>query len=95
MEIEITARHFKAPKELRTFVEKEVRQLRRYFDGLLDCHVILSLDNGQQVAEIIAHSKRHQFTVIESGQKMDRSVVLAVEKLKSQLRRHKDKLTDK
>ena len=95
MDITITARHFKAPKELRTFTEKEVRKMRRYFDGVLTCHVVLSRENNREVAEIIAHSKKHQFTVIEASQKMDRAVVLAAEKLKTQITRYKDKLTEK
>ena len=95
MQIEVTARHFKAPRELRNLVEKEVRKLERYFDGVLDCHIILSRDNGREVAEIVAHSKKHQFTVIEAGQKMDRAVVLAVDKLKTQLLRHKARLIEK
>ncbi len=95
MQIEVTARHFKAPKELRILVEKEVRRLSKYFDGVLDCRVVLSHDNGQEVAEIVAHSKRHQFNAIESGQKMDRVVVQAIDKLRTQLQRYKDKLIEK
>jgi len=95
MQVKVTARHFKAPKELRDFVEKEVRKLERYFDGVLNCHVILSSDNGQEVAEIVAHSKKHQFTAIESGQKMDRAVVVAVDKLRTQLQRYKSRLIEK
>ena len=95
MQIEVTARHFKAPKQLRDFVEKEVRELRAYFDGILDCRIILTKDNGQEVAEIIAHSKGHQFTVVEASQKMDRAVVLAVDKLKAQMRRYKERLVEK
>ena len=95
MRIEVTARHFKAPKQLRDFVEKEVRELRGYFDGILDCRIILSKDNGREVAEIIAHAKGHQFTVVEVSQKMDRAVVLAVDKLKTQMRRYKERLVEK
>ncbi len=95
MEIEITARHFKAPKELRTFVEKEVRRLTRYYDGVLNCHVVLSRDNWHEVAEIVAFSKKHQFKAMEVGQKMDRAVILAVEKLKTQMMRYKSKLIEK
>lgn len=95
MDITITARHFKAPPELRTFAEKEVRKLRRYYNGVLTCHVVLSREGNRDVAEIIAHSKKHQFTVIEASQKMDRAVVQATEKLKTQIKRYKDKITDK
>lgn len=95
MRIEVTARHFRAPRELRNFVEREIRRLKRYYGGVLDCQVVLSRGNGQAMVEIVAHSKGHQFTVIESSPKIDRAVVLAVEKLKSQLKRHKEKLVEK
>jgi len=95
MQVKVTARHFKAPKELRDFVENEVHKLERYFDGVLNCHVILSRDNSQEVAEIVAHSKKHQFNVIETGQKMDRAVVVAVDKLRTQLQRYKSRLIEK
>ncbi len=95
MQVKVTARHFKAPKEFRDFVENEVRKLERYFDGVLNCHVILSRDNGQEVAEIVAHSKRHQFTVVETGPKMNRAVAVAIDKLRTQLQRYKDRLIEK
>ena len=93
--IDVTARHFKAPKMLRTFVEKEIRKLNRYFGGIMNYHVILTHETGQEVAEIVAHSKRHQFTAIGSDAKMDRAVVLAIEKLKVQMNRYKEKLVEK
>ncbi|UCH61721.1 MAG: ribosome-associated translation inhibitor RaiA [Fidelibacterota bacterium] len=95
MRVEVTARHFKAPKELRDFTEKEVTKLERYFDGVLNCRVILSRENGRVSAEIVAHSKKRQFKVIETGQKMDRAVVVAVDKLRTQLQRHKARLIHK
>lgn len=95
IQIEVTARHFKAPKMLRNFVEKEIRKLNRYFDGVMDYHIILTHETGQEVAEIVAHSKGHQFTAIDSDEKMDRAVVLAVEKMKAQMNRYKEKLVEK
>ena len=95
MKVEVTARHFEAPTELKEFVEKNVRKLDRYFDGVLNCRVILSHDVSQQVAEIIAHSKKHQFTAVESSKRMDRAVMKAVRRMKTQLRRYKAKLRDK
>lgn len=95
MKVEVTARHFEAPMELKEFVEKKIHRLDRYFNGVLDCRVILSNNISEQVAEIIAHSKKHQFTAVESSAKMDRAVMKAIRKMKTQLRRHKAKLRDK
>ena len=94
--IEVTARHFKAPKALRTFVEKEVRKLNRYYEeGVLDYRIILTHNPGIEEAEVIAHTKKHRFVAKESDIKMDRAVVLAVEKVKTQLNRHREKLLEK
>ncbi len=95
VQIEVTARHFKAPNMLRRFVEKEIRKLNRYFDGVMSYHVILTHEVGQEVAEIVAHSKKHQFTATDADIKMDRAVVLAVEKMKVQINRYKEKLVQK
>ena len=95
IQIEVTARHFKAPKMLRNFAEKEVRKLNRYYDGIMKYHVILTHETGQEVAEIIAHSKGHQFTAIDSDAKMDRAVVLAAGKMRAQMNRYKEKLAAK
>ena len=94
--IEVTARHFKAPKALRTFCEKEVRKLNRYYEeGILDYHIILTHGEKIEEAEIVANSKGHRFVAKDSDVKMDRAVVLAVEKIKNQLNKHREKMTSK
>ena len=90
--IEVTARHFKAPKALRTFCEKEVRKLNRYYDGILDYHIVLTHSEKEELAEIVANAKGHRFVAHQTDEKMDRAVVLAVEKIKSQLFTHTGKL---
>jgi ribosomal subunit interface protein len=95
MQIDVTVRHFTAPPELKDLVENEIRKLERYYDGVLACHVILSRENGHDIAEIIAHSKKHQFTVIEENPKIEHAVASAITKLKSQIMRYKDKLVSK
>ena len=95
MQIEVTARHFKAPQELKDLVAREVLKLERYFDGMISCHIVLSRENGYDMAEIIAHSKKRQFTVIEEDPKIERAVASAIDKLKTQVKRYKDKLVSK
>lgn len=95
MQIDVTARHFKAPPALKDLIVKEINKLGRYYDGVLACHVILSRENGHDVAEIIARSKKHQFTVIEEDPKIERAVASAISKFKTQVIRYKDKLVSK
>ena len=41
MQIHLTSRHFKATDKLKMFVENEVQRLEKYYDGIIEGHVIL------------------------------------------------------
>ncbi len=43
MQVQITARHFKANDELQAYVNDRVAKLKRYYDGITNVHVILDL----------------------------------------------------
>ncbi|RKY92000.1 ribosomal subunit interface protein, partial [candidate division KSB1 bacterium] len=42
MRVTFTARHFKASEQLRQYAENEVKKLKKFFDGIVDCDVILT-----------------------------------------------------
>jgi len=41
MQLNITARHFKASEALKEFTRKQVLRLKKYYDGIIDAEVIL------------------------------------------------------
>ena len=95
MELEVTARHFEMPPPLKELIEKEVGKLLRYYDGVLTCRVVLDHSNSEKTAQIVATAKGHLFTVTESHQKIEWAVTTAIEKLKHQISRYKEKLVEK
>jgi putative sigma-54 modulation protein len=93
-----TARHFKAHDSLRSFAEEESKKFSQIYDGIIKTEVILSYDkpeNSIKHAEVIVHAKNnHTFTAKESSDDFMKSIVSSMEKVETQVRKFKDKLTD-
>ncbi|MCI0449996.1 MAG: ribosome-associated translation inhibitor RaiA [Chlorobi bacterium] len=94
----LTARHFKAQDTLKEFAEAEIQKITRYFDGIIKTEIILSFDNSSgssKTAEVIVHAKNHQtFTSKESTDDFKLSIESAVDKVVTQIKKYKEKLTD-
>ena len=92
MRLNITARHFKLNDKIREYVKKEVSQLNKYYDGIVDMDVILGWEKKDRIAEI----KVNVFHTLLSAEKRTDDIYLsihgAVEKLERQLIKYKDRL---
>lgn len=93
-----TARHFKAHDSLKEYAEEESMKFAKIYDGIIKTEVILSFDkpeNSIKHAEIIVHAKNnHTFTAKESSDDFMKSIIGSMEKVETQIRKFKDKLTD-
>ncbi len=92
MHTKITARHFDLTPELRTRAEKEMESLKRFFDNIVSAEIELEVEKHRKLAEITV--KVYNTTLKASGETEDMylSIDQAVDKLKSQLKKHKGKL---
>ena len=96
MQVNFTARHFKAPDSLREFAEAEAEKLSKYYDGLIKCNVILSSEKSTstiKTAEIIVTANNHhvfmgKFKTNDYRISMER----AFDKIKTQLKKFKERL---
>ncbi|MDQ7065761.1 MAG: ribosome-associated translation inhibitor RaiA [candidate division KSB1 bacterium] len=95
MRTRFTARHYKAPASLKNFAEQEVQRLKKYYDGIIDCEIILDYEKQTQVAEIILSVYGQRLTAIEKSEDIRKSIVLAVDKLERQLKKYKNKWNKK
>lgn len=94
MNINITARKFKARESLKTFISDEVSSLLKYNDDILDADVILSYLNskdGVKGAEIILRIPGQSLNATDYTDDFKKSVSSTVEKLVSQLKKIKSK----
>ncbi len=95
MQLRITARHFEMNGDLKEFAEKNFAKLERYFDHIIDCHLILTKDRYQQVAEGTLKVYGTVITGKVATNDMHASVEKLAEKMEVQLKRYKDKLKTK
>jgi putative sigma-54 modulation protein len=92
MNISTTARHYDLPPALKDYAEAKVQHLKRYFDHIVNAHVVFSLEKYRHKVEITLHANGKDFVGVEESDDMYVSVDRSIDKLESQLRRHKDKI---
>ena len=92
MNISTTARHYDLAPALKDYTEEKVQHLKRYFDHIVNAHVVFSLEKYRHKVEITLHVNGRDFASEEESEDMYVSVDRSIEKLESQLKRHKDKI---
>jgi putative sigma-54 modulation protein len=95
MQIRTTARHFDLTDDLKIFAEKQIGKLERYFNNIIDSHLILEMEKSRMSAELklkvygtVLTSKHRSFDMYDSVEKV-------IDKMEGQLKRYKGKLIDK
>ncbi len=96
MNISIQSLHFDADQKLKSFIEKKVNKLHTYHDKIIDSDIVLSLEqNGTKLKNKIAVVKTKVPGAVlvakESTKVFEESVDLAVDSIRRQLKRHKQK----
>ncbi len=98
MNIQITARKFKAHETLKEFIKDEISSLKRFNDDIISADVKLSYQNTQnsiKIAEVLLSIPGQTLTAKEESDDFKKSVSGAVEKLRNQLSTIKSKRTSK
>lgn len=97
MDITIQAIHFEADSKLVDLIHKKMEKLPKYFEHIINADVFLKLDNqGAQVKDKVVHiSLNLPGTTLhakESSKNFEESLDQAVETIRRQLRKHKEKI---
>jgi len=94
MNINITARKFKARETLKDYIKDEVKSLLRFNDSIISADVILSFQNSHdsiKKAEITIKIPGQILVAAEKSDEFTKSVSVAVSKLLRQLKTIKSK----
>ncbi len=92
MVIEFTARHFKAPDQLRTYAENEMERLNRYYDRITQGQIILAHEHNVYSVEINVSVPTDKLNVKESSDNITKSIDRAVDTMVTRIKKYKDKL---
>ena len=96
MNVKITSVHFDADKKLEDFITKKVNKVIQKHDNIIDVNVILQLEKSQEktnkITEIKVNTKGNDFFVKKQTSSFEASTDEAIDALKKQLDKYKEKL---
>ena len=100
MNIQLNTVHFTADQKLIDFVNKKVSKLDTYFEGIIGIEVIMKVDKPETVNNKIAEIKlsipgTDYLFAEKQSDSFEESLDLAVEAIRRQLTKFKEKLKDK
>ncbi len=92
MVVEFTARHFRAPANLKTYAETEVQRIHKVFDRIIQCQIILLHENNKYTTELNLSLPSRKLHVRESTDNVTKSIDRAVDKMILRVKKVKDKM---
>ncbi|MCB4204495.1 ribosome-associated translation inhibitor RaiA [Deferribacterales bacterium Es71-Z0220] len=95
MNIQITVKNVELTDAIRSYVEKKVSKVKKYFDQVVDVHVVLDVQKNVHMAEILVNAKGVFLKGIEKSEDLYASIDLAIDKIERQLVKYKEKLKSK
>jgi putative sigma-54 modulation protein len=94
MNIRITSRKFKAKDSLKDYIKEEIKTLEKFEDRIHDVNVVLSFTHPKdsiKSAEIVLSLPGKIISVTESSEEFEKSVAIAVQKIRKQITKLKTK----
>ncbi len=94
MQITVTGHHVDITQALHDYVINKLQRLERHFDNVTTVHVVLSVEKLRQKAEANFNLNGAAIYADAEDGDMYAAIDALTDKLDSQIRRHKEKLTD-
>jgi putative sigma-54 modulation protein len=96
MTLKIQSVHFDADKKLLEFVQERISKLTNYYDGIISSDVILKIDksdvDANKVAEIKLHIAGNDLFAKKQSKSFEEAVDTSIDALKTQVKKHKEKI---
>jgi putative sigma-54 modulation protein len=91
----VTARHFDLTTEMKAKAEEEMDSLTRFFDNIVSAELVLDAERHRRVAELKVNVYNQMIAGTGETDDMYKSIDVAVDKVKKQLKKYKGKLKDR
>lgn len=96
MEINIQSIHFKADQKLIDYISRKLEKLSTFYENIIDAQVYLKVenaaDNNNKTLEVKLNVNSNSIFVEEHCRTFECAIDMAIESLKSQLKKHKAKV---
>jgi putative sigma-54 modulation protein len=95
MKVNINSVHFKTDKKLDSFITEKVEKLSELYDGIIGSEVTLRVNNGEdhdnKIAEIRLLVPGNDLFAKKQSKSFEEATDIAVDALRKQLSKHKEK----
>jgi len=95
MQITVKGKNVEVTEALKSYAEKRIGKISRYFDRIISIDVTLSTERGWHIAEVNVFADGFVLRGEERTNDMYSSIDKVHEKLESQIKKHKEKNTSK
>lgn len=95
MQFTLSGHHVDITDALRNYVHEKLERIERHFDRVTSAQVILSVDKLDQKAEATIHVTGNDLHADAVHTDMYAAIDAMTDKLDRQIKKHKEKLTDK
>ena len=96
MNVVVEARHMDVTDAMRQYVESKAGKLPRFYDSILSIEATLDMEADMSVVEIVVKVRRkHTFVASHRAADMYACVDQCLDKMTTQIRRHKDRVRDR
>ncbi|AEI14644.1 sigma 54 modulation protein/ribosomal protein S30EA [Flexistipes sinusarabici DSM 4947] len=95
MHIQITAKNIDLTDAIRSYVNKKIGKVKKYFDQVIEVHVVLEVQKNLHIAEVLVNAKGVFLKGLEKSEDLYASIDLAVDKIERQLVKYKEKIQSK
>lgn len=96
MQISIQSIHFDADRKLIDYINKKLEKLETFYENIIDAIVYLkvekSTDNNNKTLEVKLNVQNQTLFCVEHCRTFECAIDLAVESLKMQIKKYKEKL---
>ncbi|CDI01330.1 putative sigma N (sigma 54) modulator [Candidatus Competibacter denitrificans Run_A_D11] len=95
MQIKLSGHHVEITQALHDYVHDKLERIERHFDNVTSAQVILSVEKLNQKAEATIHVAGNELYADAVDEDMYAALDALIDKIDRQIKRHKEKLTDK
>jgi putative sigma-54 modulation protein len=94
MEVTVNFKNIKSSDKLKDYIEKKLNRVDKLFDKPTEARVVFSKEKEIRIVDINLIGSKLNIHVKETGENMRPTIDLAVDKLKSQLKKLREKIYD-
>lgn len=94
MQLNLSGHHVEITEPMREYVQTKLNRVERLFDQVTDINCVLTVDKLRHRAEATVNVAGAQLFANATEENMYAAIDILIDKLGSQLRKHKEKITD-